>query len=40
MKDDNGDEEELETIIEEQDEQMTMEERMIKAISSIGGNLN
>ena len=37
MKYDNDDEEELETIKEKQEEQMTMEERMIRDINSIGG---
>ena len=37
ISDDSNDDEELETIREEHEEQMTMEERMIKAISSIGG---
>ena len=40
IRDDNDDEEELEIINEELDEKMTMEERMIRAISSIGGKPN
>ena len=36
IREDNDDDEELETIIEEHEEQMTMEETMIKFISNIG----
>lgn len=37
IRDHNEEEEELETIKEEQEEHMTMEERMIRVINSVGG---
>ena len=36
IRDDNDDEEEVEPVREEREEQMTIEERMIRAINSIG----
>lgn len=37
IRDDNDDEEELEIVRDDLEEQMTMEERMLRAIKNIGG---